>query len=364
MKTPRHRVVCLGNLTDWGKRALKSLEKQSVVEFHYETSLKSFLKSSLATQLQMVFLENGPKSRLLMTELRKTGLPLYLIWFGVSFSKEDLGFAIQKHVFSVLEDRDLNNPRIIKEIRRIVRVIDSKYQFQQLVRSLKLAVLELEGNLPQPLLNEIKSGVESLSDFGTKNEFTPVLSHALTQGNQNILIQEAENLSEALTTIESLEKTGVMWVSPTGKGPKGQIEFIQGKIVFACCGEVVGLKAIFRMFLWEMPALLFSRRKAEEIEVGANIGTPIKMICQEGLRLKEQYDRIRHELPPLEMLLEIDSNFLHPGSSLSPEQFSTLAAVVEHRKVAHVLDYNPLPDVTIYEGLIQLRRSKILRIPS
>ena len=50
------------------------------------------------------------------------------------------------------------------------------------------------------------------------------------------------------------------------------------------------------------------------------------------------------------------------GASLSPDEFSTLASVVEFGHISQVLDYNPLPDVILYESLIQLRRQKMVMV--
>jgi len=58
----------------------------------------------------------------------------------------------------------------------------------------------------------------------------------------------------------------------------------------------------------------------------------------------------------------LESSALHIGAQLSPDDFSALASVVEFGTIRHVLDYNELPDVTIFEALIRLRRSSLIRV--
>ena len=120
-------------------------------------------------------------------------------------------------------------------------------------------------------------------------------------------------------------------------------------------GEVHGLKAIYRMFLWDEPRFLFNRQDSKDCQVEEQLPHAIKFIIQEGAELRKRYEALRRELPPDELRLQLEPTALHSGTALSPNEFFTLASVVEFEKIAAVVDYNPLCDVAIYESLIHLR---------
>jgi hypothetical protein len=78
--------------------------------------------------------------------------------------------------------------------------------------------------------------------------------------------------------------------------------------------------------------------------------------------MQEHYTKIRREIPPLSLKLNLDVSSVHTGTALAPNDFSTLSSVVECRKVGHVLNYNSLPDVEIYQSLIELKRAQLIRV--
>ena len=92
------------------------------------------------------------------------------------------------------------------------------------------------------------------------------------------------------------------------------------------------------------------------------IDVSLKYLCREGQAQRQKFEQIRRELPPQELVLELESASLHPDTGLSPHDFTTLATLVEFGRVSDVLDYNSLPDVSVYESLIHLKKQNLIRV--
>lgn len=362
MKVPVARVVAVGEVTPWGRHFLETLQTQNLIEVSYVPTVQDYLKLPGATQPQIVTIENSPDSQHSILELRKQSRKTYVIWYGKIFSKEDLSFALEHRVYAVFENLTPESKQISDAIKRLGGLIDRDRRFDLLVRSLKSVLLQAEGDVADSVMVELKTAVAKLGSTGSYSEFAEQVVQQGSSAESKLLFHQSEGFAEALETIDSLERTGVLWVKGALPYEEGRVEFLQGKIVWAASGVVNGLKAIYRMFLWDDPQFVFTRRDPEEMVLHEPINAGLKHISAEGAELKRRYDRIRQELPPNELELELDPTFLHTGVSLPLEEFSTLASVVEFGKVANVLDYNPLPDAVLLEGLISLKKQSMIRI--
>lgn len=362
MKVPVARVVGIGDVTPWGRHFFESLQGQNLIEVAYVSTVQEYLKMPGATQPQIVMLENSPDSQHCLLELRKQSRKTYAIWFGKIFSKEDLSFALEHRVYAVFENLTPESKQVSDAIRRLSGVLDRDRRYDLLVRSLKSVLLQAEGDVADSVMSELKTAVAKLGSTVSFSEFAEASGQQVPASESKLLFHQSEGFAEALETIDSLERTGVLWVKGALPYEEGRVEFLQGKIVWAASGVVSGLKALYRMFLWDEPQFLFTRRDAEEMVLHEPINAGLKHISAEGADLKRRYDRIRQELPPNELTLELDPSFLHNGVSLPLDEFSTLASVVEFGKVANVLDYNPLPDAILLEGLISLKKQSMIRI--
>ncbi|MCB0418985.1 MAG: DUF4388 domain-containing protein [Bdellovibrionaceae bacterium] len=361
MKVPLCRIVTLGEFTPWGAHFIEVLEKENVVEISQAESLKYLLDNDISGASQIVFLENGPEGRQYVGELRASGRKFYVVLIGKLFTKEDYAFAMHNRVFRVFENITPETPDVLAEIKHLADTVDREKKFELLVRSLKSVLLQAEGDVADSVMSELKTAVGKLGTTVTFNEYTsPGAEKA--QHHDKLMFHQSEDLPDVLETIDSLERTGVLYVKGPLPSEEGQINFLQGKIVSASTGVVHGLKAIYRMFLWDGPQFLFTRRDPEEMTFDDPINVSMKHINVEGAAHRRRYERVRQELPPNRIVLELDPGFLHPGVSLPKEDFYTLASVVEFGKVSQILDYNPLPDAVLFESLIQLRKLNMLRI--
>ena len=198
--------------------------------------------------------------------------------------------------------------------------------------------------------------------YGLKNEFSSTEEPKATKEGSHVPFYKTQNFGDALMTVHDLERTGVLWARGPVPEQEAKIEFLQGKIISAVTGDTTGLKAIYRVFLWDSPRFLFYRKDPNEAVLVEQLDASMRHLVKQGEMLRDRYEKIRKELPPDSIRLEIDSHALHKDTALAFVDFSTLASTVEFGVVAHILDYNPLPDVDIYESLIRLRKHKIVRV--
>lgn len=366
MRVPVCRILAVGEVSSWGKQFLISLQQESILDVGYEPNVPRF-SSSLATNLepQILFLENLPESRNWILNLRQSGRFLYLVWFGRSFSKDDLMFAMENRIYCVLENLRPEDRKVMDWISRLSSNRDSFSQFEHILRSVKSILLQAgEDEALKPFLNEIKTALTKIERCALQNEFHTPLSPKGTAADTKLPFHKTQDFGDALTTVADLERTGVLWIKGNQPSEEGQIEFLQGKIVAAKAGEVRGIKAVYRIFLWDEPRFLFVRRDPKDCILEEHLNLGIKYICEEGQNFRHRYEMIRRELPPFDLQLELEPASLHAGTSVASQDFSTLASIVEFGKVENVLDYNDLPDVQIYESLIRLKKNNMIRIAS
>jgi hypothetical protein len=368
MMVPCCRVFSVGDTSAWATQFLKALEAASVIEVTPEPSLEKFQKlPSTGGEIPIVFIENSPDSRRWIQALRHSGKRFFLVWYGRGFSKEDFHFAMEHRVYRVLENARAEDKVLVNEIRRVASAADLQQQSEQILRSIKATLLQEESrNEKTSLIDEIKSAVSKLERGVVSNEFQarpePGPGEAHPTEESKIPFYREQDFGDALSTVHDLERTGILSVRGPLPKQEGRVEFLQGKIVGAVAGQVRGLKAIFRMFLWDQPKFSFAKVEPDDLSVEENLNLSMKYIRGEGSTLRSRFNQIRRELPPSELRLELEPNALHGAVRLPPDDFSTLSSVVEFNDVGRVLDYNPLPDVAIFESLIRLKRNQLIRV--
>lgn len=327
-------------------------------------TLDEFLDGKPATAHPILFVENSPESRKVIDRVREKARPSYLVWFGRGFTKEDLIYAMENRVIEVFENPRPDDQSLAGRLHKVVAHVERQQEFSQVIHALKSTLLQKEQDAEDhSFVNELKTAVAKLersgtSDFSQRRTFQP------KDEESAIPFYKAQEFGDALATVHELERTGGLIVSGSLPEQEGTIQFLQGKIVAAQVGQVSGLKAIYRMFLWDEPKYIFTRQNPDDFEISEPITLGMKYIRAEGEAFRGRYGSIRRELPPGELKLALEPASLHPGTDLTRPEFETLSSVVELSQVGLVLDFNPLPDVTIYEALIGLKRKSMVRVVS
>jgi len=362
MKSGICRVTAVGELSQWGRQFLNSLQTHGLADVQSEPNVEKILESHSGNGAQALLVEAGGDSRTIIAKLRASKKRFFIIWFGRSFAKEDVVFAMDHRLYYVFENMKTEDKKIVETLQALSNSMEGFAQFEQLTRSLKGILVQAENEIPKAILTEIKTAVAKLERLGIHDEFSGVGFDTVGGGDAKLPFHKSQSFDDALSTVQGLERTGVLWVKGNLPGEEGQVEFLQGKIVAALANEVHGLKAVYRIFLWDEPKFLFTRRDPKEANVGEQLNVGLKYIILEGEDMKKRFDRVRRDLPPKELQIELEPSSLHVGTYLEANEFATLASIVEFRQVGNVLDYNPLPDVAIFEALIQLRKNKMIRV--
>jgi len=361
MKAPSCRVTSAGDVSPWGKRFLTSLVKSNIIELVVEPSIQKFCDAFASTHPQIVLIENLKDSREGIVKIKQAGKKALLLWYGQNFSKDDFAFALENRVYWIFDNLEPEDTAMTVGLQKAAGANESAKMSEHLMRSLKSVLVQAESEISKPLMSEIKTAVMKIERLALRNEF---LSFPAEQGNENeqLPFYQSPDIEDALSTVQMLERTGDLWVRGNAAEEEGAIEFLQGKIVSANAGESKSVKAIYRMFLWKEPKFSFNRKTPEECRIENHLNLSLKYICEQGKEMRRRFERIKSEIPPRELLLELEASSLHSESTFPVNQFSTLASVVEFGQVSQVLDVNPLPDVEILESLISLRKAKMIKV--
>lgn len=360
MKTPAVRFHSVGEITSWAKQFLNGIQKAGIAEIVFETNVAKFCETSSA-QPAIALVENAPDMKQVILKIRKSGRPALVLWYGKLFSKDDMAFALENRVYAVLENPRIDDKKLVENLRRLQLSAENVQSFERHFHLLKSLLVQGEADeSANPLLTEMRTVVSKLEKTGLQSELLRAPTDVVSAEGPSVPFHKAQSFSDALTTVHELERTGTLWVKSAEQ--KGCVQFLQGKIVGAAVGEVRGEKAIYRMFLWDDPGFSFNRVDPDDTIFDEHMNVSLKQICPTGEDLRQRFSKIRRELPPPDLRLELEPNSLHAGTQLSSEDFSTLTSIVEFKEVGLVLDSNPLPDVALLEALIRLRRGNMIRV--
>lgn len=362
MKVPLLRTVAVGEFSPWARQLFTSLSEKEIVEVTMEPDFVLFSKALAASvKPTVVFLENNSESKKTIEKLCESGKPIYLIWLAKSFSKEDLSLALENRFYTVIEAIKYDEKSTILNLKRLSQLVDSSNHFNQILRAMKSILLQTEAEFPDlPMVGELRNAVKRLEGQGLLNEFNHLKTNQ-TGENAEALFHKAQTLGEALMTIHDLERTGVLWIRGKGSDEEGKIDFFQGKVNQAVAGGCEGTKAIYRMFLWDQPRFLFNRKDPREVEVTHHLQSDINHLVKMGNFYKEKFEKIRSNIPLPGFKLEVVPGAVNNDTMIESNDFSVLSSVIEFGTVGNLVDFNDLPDVEVYESLVNLKRNNMIR---
>lgn len=358
-----HLLYSVGELSTWAESVLQAFEGTATEKVQRCADAAALSAQSTGTgNIPVVFVENSFGSQKWIKSIREARVRSVIVWFGKTFAKEDFMFAHQHRIYAVLEGISISDPRFTDAVSRAKDSAGAEEEVQHLLRTLKTAILQrAAADQETELLAELKTVVGKLEKCANSNEFIGSIKQGQSTDTRLPLHQSAA-LSDALLTVADLERTGTLQVVSRTLEAQGSIQFLQGKVMRAEVGAVVGTKAIYRMFLWPDFQFQFVRQQATDIGSAESIGVPVRDLCIHGEKLQKEFSELRANVPPPNIRLELEPAALNASSRLEPDLFSCLASIVEFGKVAQVLDYNDLPDVNLYKALIGLRRRRLIRV--
>lgn len=364
MRVPSNRATALGDVSPWGRSFLQALQAENILDIGYEPSVQQFCTQITGiNEAQILFIENQPESRAWILSVRQSGKFCYLVWYGRAFSKEDYQFALENRIYIAFENLRTDDQKLVDWLSKLTESKENSLQFAAIMRAVKGILVQTDQEtLPKQIIPELKTAMTKIERIAGHNEYYLPSQSKGVETETKLPFHRTQEFSDALNTVAELERTGTLWIRGNLPAQEGKVEFLHGKVMSATAGDVRGVKAMFRIFLWDEPRFLFGRSEPNNFNFEAPLTVGLKYICDEGSKQKRRYEQIRRELPPLDLKLELEPSMLHKGTVLPTEDFPALASVVESGVVSHILDYNPIPDVDLYESLIRLRRNNILRV--
>lgn len=363
MKVPLVHIHALGEFTPWAKNILKTLEEESLIHVDWEqNSVSNFCSMpALNGKPSIVAIENRPNIRNEIEKICTSGKSTYVIWLGKTFTTEDLLYAIKMRIYAVIDSAQTDQNKMVEMIQRLSLSADSDRNFTHLMRGMKSTVLMMEAELSEvPMLKELKMAVSKLESFGVNNEFNHLNLQSHENSSEGGFVRN-QSLGEAITLMSDFGRTGTLWVKSKLQNFEGQVDFLQGRILNANAGGVVGIKAINRMFVWQNPTFIFNRKDPREISTDKPLNVDVMYVVKSGEMIKERYDKIKTEIPPNSFRLKVAPKEVEKDLILSAQDFSTLSSVVEFGVVEKIVDFNPMNDIEIYESLITLRKNKVIQ---
>jgi hypothetical protein len=336
---------------------LAAVAKAGPFDIQWEPSVESLLAKT-KSRVDVVVLEHSSDFKSIVSALRSSGRKFVIVLVAQALTKEEALFAIEQRIHSLLEKPDPLSPHTLEQFRKAIEQSENAAHSEALFFSLKSALLGLSGDTVGESAEEIRKGLSKVEKTLQINEF---LGGSIgSAGETKLPFYKSQSFADALLTIEDLGRTGTLQIK---SGPLlGKVEFLQGRPTSATAGEARAVKALFRIFLWESPEFTFRHQEAAAIRVRDAFEFSTSQMCREGETLCARFETIRSQIPPLSVRLQLDPEALNTQTKLDKDEFSTLASVVELSKVAEVIDYNPLHDVILYECLIGLRRSGVIRV--
>lgn len=351
------RFTFIGAASAWMAQFLGALAKAGPFEIQNETSVESLLAKS-KSRAEVVVLEQSSEVKPIVSALRASGRKFVIVLVGQTLTKEETLFSIEHRIHSVLEKPDPFSPHTLGTFKKAIEQSENAAHSEALLFSLKSSLLSLSGESAEQSAEEIRKGLLKVEKTLTTNEFLG--NSTSSAGETKLPFYKSQSFADALLTIEDLGRTGTLEVKSGAL--VGKVEFLQGRPTSATAGEARAMKALFRMFLWESPEFTFHHQEAAAIRVRDAFDFSTSQMCREGETLCARFEKIRAQIPPLSVRLQLDPASLTTETKLAKDEFSTLASVVELGKVAEVIDYNPLHDVVLYECLIGLRRNGVIRV--
>lgn len=362
MKVPLLQITAIGEFSPWARQFFTEFEEKEIIQVSWESSVDNFCRSALpGSKPAVVFIENSPESKKTIEKLCTCGKAIYLGWLAKSFSAQDFSFGMESRVYCMIESIRMDEKKIIGELKKLAALVDSDGQFQQILRAMKAILLQTEAEFPEiPMVAELRTAVKKLESYGLNNELNHLNLQQTSAGAES-LFHKSQTLGESLIIVSELGRTGTLWVKGKTSDQEGKIEFLQGRVIEAVSGSCEGIKAIYRMFLWDQPKFLFNRKDPREANIAKNLDMDLFQVVRKGNSIKDRFERIRKDIPPAGLKLEVTPAAMSKDVALAPNEFLTLSSVIEHGVVSHVVDFNPMPDIDIYESLISLKRNQMLR---
>jgi hypothetical protein len=152
--------------------------------------------------------------------------------------------------------------------------------------------------------------------------------------------------------------TGELQVSSGLK--MGTVFVYAGTVSYAVTGAVNGMKALLRMLTWEQAHWRFNANKLGQFST-EGMRLDLASFAKASQAMRISWDRVRTFVPPSNVQLKVVAHNFAQRKKWTPLETKVVASISEFHLVRDILNYCPLPDMEIYETLIELRRQNLVQ---
>jgi CheY-like chemotaxis protein len=126
---------------------------------------------------------------------------------------------------------------------------------------------------------------------------------------------------------------------------------------------VRGIKAFLRVAQWSDGHFNFKNKIAGSYGVEHDIAyIELIRLCGIAKKTHEWFIKYRNNLPSKNLNLHVNTKIAGKNVQMTPKELDVLMTVVDHNRVAEILNYNSTLDTDIYESLINLRKKSAIEV--
>jgi DNA-binding response OmpR family regulator len=238
--------------------------------------------------------------------------------------------------------------------------VSAQRSIEDRIRGLELGV---DDHLAKPVfVRELLSRVELVLARQTQESFATQRRHS--EGRTQFSGSTADiTVVDLLQTFEVSRKSGVVHL--TRREQTAAVYFRDGKVIDAELGGLRGEDAIYRALIWSEASFQveFCEVTGEDV-----VGTPTQGILMEGMRRLDEWERLIEQLPPLNVVCDIDSASLAERLNEIPDELNAVFRLFDgQRTLFEIIEASPFEDTSTletisklyFEGLILLRSEPV-----
>lgn len=164
------------------------------------------------------------------------------------------------------------------------------------------------------------------------------------------------SLSDLLQVFAMNHKDGVLAVNSQRK--KGYIFVSGGHVINARIAQVEGLKAFFRMLMWDQGKFRFTPGHPQ---TDVQISIPTDQLLMEGMRQNDEMRAQMSTFPAADALIELMTPADQLPEGLRPATREIIKILAAHPRVADTVELSSLPDYEVLQILRTLIEKFIVR---
>ena len=164
------------------------------------------------------------------------------------------------------------------------------------------------------------------------------------------------SVADLLQIFQMNQRSGSVRISQDGLPASASISIRAGQVIDAMIPltdgtSVSGEKALYRMLGWKEGRFEFIPGDVRE---QARISKPLRMLLMEGVRQKDEWDKLRRDMPGPELRLVLRVPREQIPAISHPLTREVIDALCAYHKIGEIVDHCPFPDYQVLRVLSDL----------